>query len=1082
MLPLLKTLAVLSTLLLSGVRSQVGKVTMDTIFSQSPATAGAGTVSAIDPLTGTVFIAPIATTIRAYSLTRGEGYTVQGTLPSMSGTLPSCLTFMDGLDKLVYAHLGGGIGQIDVAYLNGYASFSNLVTMAPLGLSINSGKVVPGTVKLLYGLSSDVRIYDTSTQTTSQVTGAGVAADHRVVAMYNSNFAVLGGLYTDLYVVDLAAGTLVSIFTPTNYLAQKTASAGIICQPTTGKIFELALGGTTTTLQRLSFGAGPGLTEDLMSVVVPQLIVDVNTIVVGMEWLGQSDYFMVSVYRGIFFYRGNGLSLQRVITNTHLMLPDSFIKLYSVSKSIFAEPSESKVVYWFTFATRTVLSPFVLEYKKVSLTVYVCPINGCASCPTNDLAFKVCNECLPLNGMNYVVLPAQNQIASDSCIAETAVPRGMGKDPIFSFKRLAKCSQPGCKSCLQDSTICMDSVFQPLLIDTVLYNKNYSSIIVLFNQEIIIPIDLLSLIMWVKDEVTGDIYNCSLSSCSVNIHPKGLSVALSFDGVTILQGTFFINKAEQTLQSPFASLIGGSAYDGWPIPVRDISHTPVVGVKPSLSVTRDIAETSSMMMSIGRSFLSIFNAVANPGAAVGLDKLISEFNFLRFIGGRPLRFPDLVLELLSETYMLPFATPKRFIQEVTPWNNLQATVSNDTSKIVYNGDTCTPADIFLSNDVACNIFYNIGDEIVILWVYLGLTTAVSIFHYLFKKFYYANHSNKKAFLPSLLNSMGLSFGLKYFIAKIDAMSLEILIYSLININNYYTNPTSYVVGFYFSLIFIILYAIYSTCLIIYTRQLINRLSAERGAASMPSSPSNNRLKAKNLISSGTDTVTEKSTTKPSTKIPTTSRSTSTNLASVVSLEFSNLWLVSSPFEEYAIPSNPLFLYSPSMNTLRNALLALLVVYLPDYPVAQTQLMIFVHTLHSVWIVVANKSISRVDRVKELVECSLVFGYLLGKNFSMAGFSERARQMEIGATLAVILFMITFSSLAYSLFITVKTTISSWRTVKSQFILNKISCPPTQSTLVPTPICSPEVGRRTLSLKFRSKQAGAESERAEIVTK
>jgi hypothetical protein len=988
---IMRTLVVLSAILYSGVQAAVGRISLETIKTLNAVGQDTASATEFDAATGTVFIATVNGVLSAYNLANGSMYTVQGTNPNMGGAMVSTLTVAAGGTRLVYG--GASVGQLTLmglSYLSGSAAmtlpFGNNPSLAG---TANTARAIAGTNYIVYGTIYNAQIYDTTLNSLALLTLIpGAYFDHRTVDVSDPNIIVLGGSYDPIVIVARSNLQYITDLGTPSYSGIKTYSTGVLCQPSTGKIFELAFGNSITTLQRLSYTSGT-ITEDSVYVNVPQEIFNFDYIE-GMQWLGSTDFIYVAGAFGVIFYRANALTLELLTTNFNLRLFNTKIMMYSLSKSVYTVPASAGNIFWFTYTYSLVAggSP-PLGVVKAEISLADCAVPGCISCPSDASAFRICFACATQSSIPHLVLPTPSLALPDTCIPITAVPPAMGKDPTASFLRLAPCSLSSCTACLQDSTRCTDSSSATptlLVLDSRVFDLHTATVLLVFSLELLAPIDLRGLTMWVQDLVTGTATPCTPATCIVSTHPLGLSVVLAFPDLSVLQGTFYINKASQSVLSPFASTLGGPAYDGWPIAVEGVVLTPAGGVRGSLKTTRVLAESSSSAASVGRSVLSLVNAATNPTAATSLDRLISEFSYLRFIGGGKLNYPDTIFDTFSETGMLPFKIPNPFTQITTPISNLQNKISNVTHADEDNAELAQPPYVFARNRIAYNILYNRGDDLIVLAGYLAICLLITLLHLINKILIAPKIQQKLPRLNSVLQTCGTTYGLRYFVCKIDSMSMELLIFSMLNTSRRFSDPPIYSVGYLVSWILMGVYSTYGVLLYFYTRSLSNKIFGQdrNSAAVSPSINPLTPLRAK----SEPEQINASS---PQFKF--SSMKKSAPLTSIISMTDSPLWIVSGLFEDLSIPSRPLFLYSPLFSLLRNALLAILLVHLPDYPVAQTQLMIFVHTMHTLWTIFGRVRLSRIETIKDIVDSLLGLAFLVRQELLPLRLQRESKTVE-----------------------------------------------------------------------------------------
>ena len=611
---IMRTLVVLGAIVVGGCQAAVGIARQQAFHQTTLSTNENPLTSEIDPATGTVFITYVAGNIYAYRLLLPNlpPYQPGGANPYIGGTLQRTLTLVNVGTVLVYGNSGGWIVQTRPTYLAGLVSFVNpSLNTNQGGAGVQIAMAVPNTNKIIIGKTGCGIVFNTDPGNVGPYVTGTADVNHLSISLDSgSNFFFLGGIYDNIYVVSVSTAASIAQFTTGSYFAQKTASTGLLCQSATGKLFDLAYGTTVTSIRRLSYTAAPVISEDAVALILSILYFD-STAVPAMAWLGATQYFYVGGSLGVMFFKGNSMELTEIPLNYPLLFCNTKAQQYSFSKIPYEVAGTSSPFFWLTVATFDPDRPANLDFRKISINITDCPIEGCAICGTGASTFTVCFECNPVYDVPYVSLPSDFAGGVDTCIPEYLTPEGMGKDPAYSFKRLGNCTTPGCLGCFKDITICTDTLKIDLQVESKIYNKSSTTAGVIFNQEIYSPIQLSMLAFTLYDEVEETFYPCTPSTCQVNVLPRGITVRLSFEGLIVLQGTLYINKAKQYMKSPFKSKLGGPTYDSWPLLVRNVTFASSDS-KGNLGLTAGFARASSSFASAGRSAMSFFGVLISP--------------------------------------------------------------------------------------------------------------------------------------------------------------------------------------------------------------------------------------------------------------------------------------------------------------------------------------------------------------------------------------------------------------------------------------------------------------------------------------
>ena len=542
-----------------------------------------------------------------------------------------------------------------------------------------------------------------------------------------------------------------------------------------------------------------------------------------------------------------------------------------------------------------------------------------------------------------------------------------------------------------------------------MYDPKSSTVMLMFSELITREVDTQQLKIYVKDEVGNTEIECTEATCVPTYVDNGFKVLLKFTE-TIIKGTFIIEWKSQT-GTPIVNLLKTKVFKQYPIRVGGIRNQ---GTNPPASVkaAENAGQMSKSYFQTIRSTATLSTTFAFPMGSMSADKLVAEFTFLRLVEGPFLSYPAMILDALSSTGMLPIDIPNPTL----PAFGLEM---NDT----FPTDGCVPPQNYVSNNYTCNILANFGKDLVVLVAFLLLNIVISIgfICWIFKP--KEKNEKPKTWLRRSIDSFARSFGIKYFIAKVDGMSLQLLIFAVLNASNFTLANMLGVVGFSISCVLIFYYFIYIALLFKLVADVKKLRLAEQAEINTSPTPvisprdeKTSNKESKLLSSVDNKKEDEKDKEKK-------------ELIEVVDLRMSRLWFAGAVYEECQFPKRLWFLYTPIVSIIRQLLLSAICALLAGYGIFQPAILAGLQLVFAIWTIVAGVKASRYDNFKDAFDQVMEFLYLACKAVTFMNFEEEFRQNILGGAMAVMLILMVLNNIVYLMVILV---ITWWEIIKKLF--------------------------------------------------
>ena len=708
-------------------------------------------------------------------------------------------------------------------------------------------------------------------------------------------------------------------------------------------------------------------------------------------------------------------SQSSIATQAHLPMDQSSTTFAS---SVFFDAVS--LTYW--YAIRIGVAPksdrqFV---HRLKFTSWLCSVANCIACSKTESLTK-CDKCDAGSLMPYLV-----KDTVDMCAA--SIPAGYGPDTsAASPMTVHKCITANCADCSANNnicTICKSGFVQngaecKTLTSTVFkvasaaYTTKNTIATLVFSHDLRPSTIRASLLITVRDLTAARVLPCD--ECSLTFKGRVLEVTVPLkeqvnNGVLVIE----ISAAGKVSEEAPLQSAQGQAFVDYPIEVNRL-----VLISGGASQTaKSTGEAISVASSSIRAIANLAVSGANPGSAMALDKVLSEFFFLRFLEGPQIVYPTLVLAYSSSPGSLPFSVGNPF----AGWAHNQV---------------CPVPQVYAENDVSCNMLESYGEDMAINFAILVLTLSISLgFMFLCFKWKKPQTEDSPAdlvdldpedreelpFIKRTIRGTGLNYGLKFFMAKIESTSLEICVYCAVTLtSDDYSTPM--IVGKVVAGVVILLLATYAIFMVILGIKIKKQLEIYNKAKEAKQSQENG---LDNEEKAADQKVDPKEASKKQQKI---------ELGDVIRLDECKLWLFIAPFEEMAVPKKTWYLFAPVVTIIRNIALGFIVLKLNGKGYAQLSTISGIMLAHFCFTVTSNVKFSRYENIKEGLDLGFHFIYVTLKLASYSNISEYQRQTILGGIMAISLVLVIVNSIIYMVVLIIMAVIDLIKALRN-FCKNK----------------------------------------------
>lgn len=282
-------------------------------------------------------------------------------------------------------------------------------------------------------------------------------------------------------------------------------------------------------------------------------------------------------------------------------------------------------------------------------------------------------------------------------------------------------------------------------------------------------------------------------------------------------------------------------------------------------------------------------------------------------------------------------------------------------------------------------------------------------------------------LKSVFHKIGKSYGLRFFLTKLDGMSLEILCSAVVNADRFGSidnNAAKY--GMFVAWIFVVYYIVYVALLFKVANSIKKEVQiywASQKPLSNPfeesSDTSESQIQEVPALENpeGAPENNQETKAKEETKSENNKKIKPKELSEVVNIDKLNLWMAAATFEEFRLTEDTWPLYLPMIAQLRNIIIAF-ALFLLGYGQNlhfMMALMLPAHTVYGFLMMKASVRLSNYENLKENVDNVMMFLYLLMKTASIADTEENFRQNIYGMFMAFLLVIIVINNMVMVFF-------------------------------------------------------------------
>ena len=334
------------------------------------------------------------------------------------------------------------------------------------------------------------------------------------------------------------------------------------------------------------------------------------------------------------------------------------------------------------------------------------------------------------------------------------------------------------------------------------FQQNVKFALVEFSEAISKPVNTTLLKMTLTDDVEGKVLVCTNQLCPVSYTANGIQIGLLFDN-TVIKGTFKIELADATAK-PILNKDKTLPFLDYPLIVKEV-HFEGSNPPTAVKVTKSIGTGAKSTIQTIRSTAAISITFARPMSSMALDRLVAEFMYLKLVDGPFLYYPDAFLKLISDSSMLPVDVPNLF----SPGSPVSLGLT------IHHDERCQVPATYQKQGYKCNILANYGSDLVVLagYLLLGVLITVLLIWFMFRPKMASQKPEDWGWGRKLVNVLARSYGLKYFMAKMDGISLELLIFSALNIAKFIIYDSVGIAGLAISAAIVVYFLIYTGLLV-----------------------------------------------------------------------------------------------------------------------------------------------------------------------------------------------------------------------------------------------------------------------------
>jgi len=862
-----------------------------------------------------------------------------------------------------------------------------------------------------------------------------ISPDHFVVAKGSNPIFAIGSVadFTD-------AGVIVPSSASTSGLNMRGVGFSIVTAFGLDRFWALYSGvGGTYEVGSISLPSSSNGNFDVLGVFMPAL--QMPFVGAGLTFLQETGYLLFTIGPQLYLMNGYTMSPIQDMAFTDM----STLLLVRLGKFIQERISR---LSWLTYFPKV-----SNKQSKIVVTLNEsnCGVADCRSCPISDER-NSCRKCWQDDKARLLDLT----VYPNNCFIRTqdsyTIP-GVGLDPNDNYESILPCEDKNCIDCSKDIRVC-SAISERKLIEYTYFDKLKKTAVIKFTAKFSAnpPVILKAENVSIYDEMTHKLIKCNASTCKLTIIEDTILISLQNLGANIHKGTLTLTKAfsTQSILSEDHTLAFNPAF---PISVDNVfiwDPTDPSASTPDTTI-ETIARTAVMTASVVRSFGSIGNIAFNPSGSVNMDKMMSEFLYLKLVSGPFMYYPELIFKYTGGKTELFFNT-------ISPGDSLRIKIDGKIQDKYENGQTsssCVVPKRYAEFAIQCSLIANYGGDLVALALYFLIFSSISYAYHAFckrsrdrieqpslaidskrksvtritdQKRVIHGSSLKKVAKPSVslnkiayarkisdsiepsqmevstqckkwtckdllrkvFSDMGKEYGLKYFFFSVYGISLEFLIYSVLSGFKSSNSHWMNPAGTILAWIFIMLYIAYTGVLFIMPKQIQKALSkiVENSNEPVPKSQKPQLLKSINLSS------------------------------------MKLYYFFTGPYHYLPLPPTLYSIHLPTLSLLRSIILSLVLLHLSSLQFLQPLILSIIQLVYVVVLFCVSSTGRRWDYTREIISQLSALGYLVIVTVANADVGEEKRQEVLGMVGALFLLVVLINEALYSVVITFG-SIFSW---------------------------------------------------------
>ena len=273
--------------------------------------------------------------------------------------------------------------------------------------------------------------------------------------------------------------------------------------------------------------------------------------------------------------------------------------------------------------------------------------------------------------------------------------------------------------------------------------------------------------VYVTDKLTGKKHTCQELGCTHFSTATGISVKFNSD-ITVQKGVLTIERVDPTttkaiIQNPRSRIL----LEAYPLVIENFVVLGKSNLKPFSYALR-------IIVGILRLPLSLVIFWKFPRWAMLMDFMVTHLRMYSLLGEPYMAYVEVIFQTVANSQILPF----NFDNPFEKWNP-------DTL-------TCSSLPSLKSKNLNCSFFDNYGESII---GFASLAVLLVIMH--FTGVFLSKRDNLSPRLKTIADTLTNGYGYQFFVAKLDANHLEIILFTIISYSTADSSSKS-VVGIIFS--------------------------------------------------------------------------------------------------------------------------------------------------------------------------------------------------------------------------------------------------------------------------------------------